>query len=91
MVKGAVKVSSDSLVGIDSLGDPLQYSRGWLLAASSQPVSKPTFYQSEETAPNTCQRVSKLHLKKLAESSLQCLSASLLLVSLSRNDPVPFA
>ena len=34
---------------------------------SSQRVSKPSFYKSQETAPKPSQRVSKAHRKKLAE------------------------
>ena len=46
------------------------------LAAGRQPVAKPSFCKSQETAPNACQQVSKPHLKKLAKSRLQFLSAS---------------
>ena len=60
-------------VGIQSEGDLLY--QGWL-AAGSQPVSKPSFYKSQETAPNASQRVSKPQWKKLAQSRLQFLSAS---------------
>ena len=34
------------------------------------------FYKSQESAPNACQQVSKVHWKKLAKSSLQFLFAS---------------
>ena len=42
----------------------------------SQQVSKPSFYKSQETAPNVSQCVSKPQWKKLTQSRLQFLSDS---------------
>ena len=44
--------------------------------ASRSLGTKPSFYKSQETAPKSCQRVSKAHSKKLAKSRLQFLSRS---------------
>jgi len=42
----------------------------------SQPVSKPSFYKSQETAPNAYQQVSKNSARNRPNSSLQFLLAS---------------